>query len=226
MSDIRYITAGATAGTTNKDDAHLGAQGTRDGAIYTADWFFARAAQGQMFVANAGTGTTPITCGAGSINTAEPDLHIDVPSGTTLVLAELVIYAENFGTKAIVEVMASYGTGGSAGTDTAVTPVNLRSDAPSTSNCTVGAASDADATYTTTNVVEFLRDGQHEALDVLSSDDDSTYPARKFVWSYKTASYPVILVGAAQLQAFVAAQASTAFITAVWAEVTSTNFAS
>ncbi len=223
MSDIRGNFQSSTVTRLSGGDQLRQMRITADGALYTADWFQAQLQEGRMYCANAGTASSPITFGAGSIDTTEPDLHIAVPSGTTLVLAELRLVMETFGTTAIFEVMASYGTGGTAGTDTAVTPTNLRSDAPLSSAVTVGDASAADATYTTTNVVEFWREGAAKAVTVGTADDDSAWPPTSLVWSYKTAGFAPVLIGASQLQVFAAAQAGTGFITAIWAEVPSTS---
>ncbi|MBW2672497.1 MAG: hypothetical protein JRD89_03655 [Deltaproteobacteria bacterium] len=216
---LNLVPASSTGYAVTSDGAFHRLTGTRDGALFTSDWVQAQMMRGNVFCANAGTGTSPITFGAGSIDTTEPDLHISVPANTTILLLELVVHMETYGTSQLFEGMASYGTGGSAGTDTAVTPTNMRSDAPSASSCTVGCASDADATYTTTNVVEFWRFGLQKAFTTATADDDSpAYPCT-FVWSHKMAGYMPVLVGASQLQVFAGAQAGTGFIQAKWVEL-------
>ena len=67
MGYIEHVT-GIQPDTTTADDIYQKTQGTRDGAIWTADWVLARCAEGRVFVANAGTVTTPVTFGAGDID--------------------------------------------------------------------------------------------------------------------------------------------------------------
>lgn len=219
MTDIRVfptITPGRTTGTSPQ-----GVHGTRSGEIYVANWFDAVAMEGRMFVANGGSVTTPITFGAGTIDTTEPDLFVSVPSSALVMPVQLRAHLEAYGSAAIFEYMASTGTGGAAGTQTSVTPTNLRSDAPVTSTCTIGAASNADATYMTTNVAEFWRGGIQEVATIASADDASPVTGSSWEWNRIVAGTGPIMNGTSQLAAFFASQASTGFIVFVYAELPS-----
>ncbi len=223
MSDIRYVTGTSAVDRVTADDQYLAVQGTRDGAIYTADWFRARAFEGRMFVANGGTGTSPISFSTGNIDTTEPDLWVSVPLGTTIIPVEIVIKFETWGTAALLEIMASTGTGGSYSSGgTAVTPKNLRADAIVTSGCTIYSAVDASGvTYMTTNVAEFYRDGLQSALTiatVTSYGQPETYK-----WNALTSAVQPIVTGAGQLAIFCPSQTGSGFINFTYVEVPSTS---
>jgi hypothetical protein len=199
----------------------MGVRTDRTGAVIVQDDVMALAKEGRIFCANGGTVTSPLTFGAGNIDTTEPDFFLSTPSGTTATILEIRVKIEAYGSNAIFELMAASGTGGVAGTDTdlvAGTTINsLRSDYPVAVQSSAGVASAADATYMTANVAEFWRDGLMKAVTTATADDDSPMPPQTFVWSYKN-NPPVVLVGAAQLMVFAAGQATTGFITVLFAE--------
>ena len=220
-------TTGIIPSVFDKDDAYSKIQGTRDGAIFGMDWALARSFEGRVYCANGGTVTTPITFGAGSIDSTEPDFFISVPDGTTIVPLEIRVKMEAYGTTAIFELMAAVGTGGSAGTDTdlvaGTTICNLRSDAPNASLCSIGVASNAGATYMTTNISEFWREGCTKVATVSTGDDDSSRLGETWVWNAKEKGFAPVLIGASQLMVFAASEAGTGFITVIYAEFPSTR---
>jgi len=223
MGSIEYET-GIQPNAVGADNIYSKIQGTRDGAPFSADWILARSLEGRVFIANAGSVTTALSFGAGSITETEMDLFISVPSGTTIGILEVAIKMETYGTDAIFECMAKTGTGGTIGAGSSVTPRNVRSDSPFTSLCTVTAAA------TTTNGValtgaEFFRDGLSRAKTVTTFG--STYPTinQKFVWNHKDAGYIPIVVGGTGTgcAVYASAQAGTGFITVTYVEVPSTR---
>lgn len=197
---------------------------TKLGGLYTVGFGEYASLGGRVYCANIGSATSPATFGAGSIDTTEPDGLIDVPLGTTIVPLEIRVKIEAYGTNAIFELMAAVGTGGVAGTDTDVTPTNLFSSAPRTTSCTVAGQGDADATYMTTNVSEFWRDGLMKAVTTATADDDSPMPPQTFVWNAKEKGFFPVLKGASELMVFAAGQATTGFITFIWAEFDTASF--
>lgn len=223
MSDLRIKTGVSSPTRVTSDGQWINARGSRSGALYTADWLQAMAMEGRMFCANVGTITSEATFGAGSIDSTEPDLHLAVADGTTAFLVSLDIVVEAYGSTAIFEFMAAIGEGGSAGTDTAVVPTNLRTDAPISTTSVAGKESSADATYMTTNISEFWRGGLSKAVTIAVADDDSSIQKEAYHWSARESGKYPILVGTAQLQVHCAAQASTGFITAIWVEVPSNS---
>ena len=223
MADERLDAQVSSVTRLTSDSAWRALRGGRDGALFTADWIQALAMEGRVFCANAGSATTPITFGAGSIDTTEPDFALNVPAGTTVIPIEIRVKMETYGTTLLFETMAAVGSGGTLGTDADITITSLRTDAPITTTCNAGAASAADAVYMTTNVSEFWRDGLGLAVTVAAADDDSTNQLETFIWNINTAAAPPVLVGAAQLMVFASAQAGTGFITCIYAEVPSTS---
>lgn len=222
MSYIEYVT-GVTPDSKTADDVYSKAEGTRDGAMWTADWVLARSQEGRVFIANAGTGTSPITFGAGTLDLTEFDLFVSVPSGTTIGILELEVYMEAYGTDQIVEIIGKTGTSGVTGAGTSITPTNIRTDAPVTSNCTVTAAATATSGTAITGA-EFFRDGHNRAktITTFGSTGGATLQ-KKFRWNHKDAGYLPIVVGAGQVGIFASAQAGTGFIKLVYVEIPSTR---
>ena len=223
MSVIEYIT-NITPDTATADDVYQKVQGTRDGAVWTADWVLARCAEGRVFCANSGTVTTPVTFGAGVIDEDEFDLHIAVPSGTTIGILSVDVVFEVVGTVALLEVMAKTGTGSTVGAGTAITPRNLRSDTPYTSNCTVTAAATVSSGVEITGA-EFFRNCLGKTVTMATAGVNMASQPRKFTWNHKDAGYIPIVVGAtgAACGVFAGAQAGQGFITVVYVEVPSTR---
>jgi len=198
----------------------------RDGSLSTAGLFQALAIEGRMFQATVGTLTGPSTFASTAIDGTEPDLIVEVPAGTTILPVSLQIYMEAYGTNAIFECLASYGTGGSKGAatgGTAVTPVNLRSDGPYGSACTVySTINDATATYVTGNIVEFWRDGAQVAITKATAVNNiANADFVKFEWSVAKYGFQPVLVGASQLFVNAMSQAGTGFMKLVYAELPS-----
>ena len=223
MGYIEYTT-GVQPDTFSADDAFSKVQGTRDGAPFSADWVLARCLEGRVFVANAGTVTTPVEFGAGVIDEDEYDLHISVPSGTTIGILSVEVVAEVVGTNAILEVMAKTGSGSTCGAGTAITPRNLRSDSPFTSNCTITAAATVTSGVQITGP-EFMRYCLAKAVTVATAGAPGGTLPRRFTWNHKDAGYIPIVVGGTGHAAgvFCGAQAGQGFITVVYVEVPSTR---
>ena len=224
MGYIEHVT-GIQPDTAMADDIYQKTQGTRDGAIWTADWVLARCAEGRVFVANAGSATTPITFGAGDIDPTEMDLFISVPSGTTIGILDVVIQMEAYGTVLLFEAMAKIGTGGTVGAGTSVTPRNLRSDAPFTSNCTITAAATATSGVALTGP-EFFRAGHKLVVDAVTATTSAgALLPRKFAWNHKDAGYIPIVVGGTGTgcAVYAASQAGTGFIIVTYVEIPSTR---
>jgi hypothetical protein len=131
---------------------------------------------------------------------------------------------EVIGTNALMEGMAITGTGSTCGAGTAITPKNLRSDAPFTSNCTVTAAATATSGVAITGA-EFFRFNVGKIATVATAGDSSGTLPRKFTWNHKEAGYIPIVVGAtgAACGVYAGSQAGQGFITVVYVEVPSTR---
>src|SRR3990167_5712869 len=212
MGDDRLMVVRSVTPNRGTSDDSMGiARATRDGSLFSADWLLGLAMEGRIFNATGGSATTPITFGAGAIDTTEPDLYVIVPDGTAIIPLEIRVYMEAFGTSAQFECMAACGTGGSTSAPTGgtlVTSTNRRTDAPNTSNCTIYSNVDASgATYMTTNVSEFWRDGQQFAITkTAGSATAAALDPFLFVWKYSDSMAPPVLMGASQLAIFAASQ--------------------
>jgi hypothetical protein len=216
---------GVSSVTRATDDGHvMDLRMTRDGTPFSAEWLLGLAMEGRVFNASAGALTTPITwTSTATIDGTKAAFFLSAPAGTCVIPVSIALYMEAFGTTAQFEVMAAVGTGGVSAGGSAVTIQNLRSDAPYTSNCTV--TSDlTGATYMTTNIAEFWRDGQQFAIT--KSAGSATAAASdpiKFEWTYVKSKVAPILIGAAQLGVFIGSQAGTGFCTVQWVEIPTTS---
>lgn len=195
---------------------------TREGAAVVAPIEQAWAQEGRVFAANAGSVTTPLTFGAGAIDTTEPDFDLLVPTNASIMVVplQILIHMEAFGSDAIFEGMAAVGIGGTQGTDTDVVPRCLRHDTPAgASLCTIGAASNADAVYMTSQVSELFRFGIQKVATVGTGDDDSNRGGETYIWTARGSGVYPYLVAGSRLNVFAAAQAGTGFIEVIYAEL-------
>ena len=227
MSDIRLVTGSSTVTRVTSDGANLRVQGTRDGAIFTADWFLARALEGRMFGANAGTGTTPVTF-AGAYDADGMDFHLHVPQGTTVIPVSITAVYDAVGTESTMEIIGlASNTGDGSVTGTASTIYNMRMDAPYSSLCTAtGAVDAAGATDPNAgNFIEFWR-RQRPLTDTVASGENDRHELR-FNYSAATEGPPPVIVGSGDsgscLAVYCTAQAGTGFLTVVWVEVPSNS---
>jgi len=150
MSDIRGIASAETRYTTNQDNAYLGAQMTRDGALYTCPWPQRLALAGRVFAAGIGTLSDGEALPAAAITTLRPQLWIRVPANTTIIPLYASVQIE--GASAEVEIRmvtmtVDCGNGTSSAADYG--PINLRTDAPVTSLCTARQEATGDVTAET-----------------------------------------------------------------------------
>lgn len=227
LDTITKVKGRRAADRTQADGTEVYPWYTREGMAVTMPAFMAWAQEGRVFVGNAGSATAPITFGAGSIDTTEPDFDLLLPAGSAVMVVplEIEVQMETFGTTAIFEGMAAYGLGGAQSSTgaTAVTPKCLRTDAPAGGSvCTVYSNVDAGATYMTQGVAEFMRFGTELIATVQAGDDDSNRLGNTHRWSAMANGFAPILVAsglAARLNVFAAAQAGTGFIRVVWAEL-------
>lgn len=223
MSDIRYLSATSSVTRVSADQAYLGVQGTRDGAIFTADWFMARALEGRMFSANSGVDTTPATH-AGVYDANGPDYHIHVPAGTLIVPCYIGVKYEAIGTESEMEVIAlASSTGDSSVTGTGLTIMNMRMDAPVASLCTAtGAVAAAGVTDPNAgNFIEFWRAGHPLADTPATGENDRA--EHVYEWKSGEMGFAPVIPGAGSLSVYATGQAATGFITVVWVEVPSTS---
>lgn len=208
------------------DGNSAGVQGDRLGAIFTLDELRRLQAGGYGFVANGGTGTTPITF-AGAYDADAPDFHIHVPANTAIIPTTIEVLYDAVGTEATMEILAlASNTGDSTATGTAVTAKNLHIGSSNTSGCTVTVAIDA-AGITDPNAgsfYEFWRNGRPLTDTVATTENDRNELHWKWsVWN----DGPLVVIdgnasGGSCMAVYCASQAGTGFIVVSWVEVPTT----
>lgn len=198
----------------------------RDGSLVLTPIELAWANAGYVFVGNAGSVTTPITFGAGNLLETEPDFDLALPVGSSVkvVLLEIQVQVEAFGSALLWEGGAAIGLGGVLGStgSTAVTPVNIRSDGGTSACSVVSNVDSAAATYMTSRIQEFWRFGQTTAITVATATDSTTWQETAQRWSARSSgNYPTLIAtgAVARLNVWSASQAGTGFIRVTWAEI-------
>ena len=131
---------------------------------------------------------------------------------------------EVWGSAAKFECMAISGVDGVLGNDsTSVTPVNIRTDSPHGSLCTVSGAATLTSGTAITGV-EFFRDGHiMTTTPITANNDEGAGQKTSFTWSHKTSGYAPVIIGNGQLGVFASTEAGTGFITVVWVEIPSSR---
>ncbi len=213
MSDLYAIGSTLSKGRTSKG-GNVRVTGTTDGAIYTVDYVLNMAMEGRLVGVSLGTITTPITFKA--YDADQPELVIDVPSGTTIIPVHIDVYLEDSaGTdNEIIAITATNNVG--AGTSTAITPLSTRTSRPATTGCSVYSAYAGNGTAPA-GTQEFWRAGNAFA-------DANTQPPRLFSWDVRH-DVPVVITGTGALVMYISATTTQAagFIKASWIELASTE---
>jgi len=214
MSDIRLHAAAAPSPVTSGNRQLIGAWGTPEGALNVGSQYDAMVARGRVFVANAGTLTAPLSGNDSLVNT-DPDLLIDVPEGTSIKPLFVGVNYETVGTTLLAEcVMSASASLGAQSGGTGITAVSLRTRGGGSTRCTITSA--ATATAQSGNVFEFFRHQVQLVEDMAATEvgwDD-----RNFRWNAGVDGPAPLLIGDSSLMIWAASQATTCFITAIWAE--------
>ena len=131
------------------EGAQLQARGTRDGAMFVADWYEAMALEGRIFGANFGGVTTPLTFLITAAN--RPDMWVRCPDGTMILpLVETITLEAFAGTDTEIDIrLAQNDIGNGTSTAATVAPTPLHTAAPYASNCTARHLATADTTAET-----------------------------------------------------------------------------
>lgn len=188
MADI-YIKGATTSRERVGNNQRVLATGTRDGALYTARYALAAALEGKLFSVRLGEATTPTTFRVG-YDADQPEIAIDVPTGTAIIPVEIGVYLEDSGgtdTEMVAEASPAL-TG--AGTSTTGTIISNRLNSGQASACTYRYTYSGNGTAPA-SYVEFWRAGYPFA-------DATGNPAKLFAWLMEHAA-PLVLVGPASL---------------------------
>ena len=144
------LNAAERAGVTRvSESSQLQVRGTRDGAMFVADWYEAHALEGRVFNAGFGSVTTVLTFLITLAN--RPDFWIRCPDGTMILpLVETIALEAYLGTDTEIDIRdAQNDIGNGTSTAATVAPQNMRSDAPVSSNCTARQLATGDTTAET-----------------------------------------------------------------------------
>jgi hypothetical protein len=206
-----FVPAYTTSRRRASGNQDIALQGTKDGALYIADYVLGMALEGRVFNASVGTASTVATFLATWVE-SKPQLNIDAPLGTTIIPLRMQVYLEAQA-GALTEIFATSGTNNiGAGTSTAVTPVSNRTDRPVASLAVVNSLYSVAGT-TQTGQNEFWHTGYNFA-------DATTHPGKYFEWDYR--NNPQVIVGVGSLALYIDANGNTAptgFIRATWIEL-------
>lgn len=192
-------------------------RGTRDGAMFTAEWYQSLVMEGRVWVANMGTVTTPLTFLTTAAN--RPDAWLRVPSGVAIIpLTVEVILESAAGTATEIDIRAAFNDIGNGTSSAAsVGPVNYSPNNGSglTSSVTARQLATGDTTAETTPI------SLHRRCFPLAQAS-GLVPYEDF---WRPAPAP-ILIGPATLEVFIAATTTqaTGFVQMIWAELPATAF--
>jgi hypothetical protein len=205
-----------------RDDAIVPVQATRDGALFSADWYLKQLLRGRIHQVSGGAtdqGTTdPGTFGAGALDTDEFDLLITVPEGTVIIPLEWTVVLEKFGATGLLEIVLARGTGAvGSGTHLTLVPVNQNMSSNKVSALTNNViALDNGGGTALTQEAEIWRGGLQLVEDI-AADDAAAWPSR-FQFKASSPADLHICRGATFIAGWVAGTACTGFQKFVYAE--------
>lgn len=217
-----HIQAQEQSASRGSDGTYPEVRGDRSGIPFSGDAGYAFALNGEVYVANGGSASSPITF-AGAYDADGPDFVIDVPDGTTIQPLYIHVQYEAVGTTLLLETFASI-SNSLAGTCTvtggaAVTPRNLRTGVSTASGCTVNSAVDAAGCTAQTGRIYELRLGGFELAEAMAATEPG-WPERNWKWSAKEYGIYPTIDGEGSLFVHAASQAGTGFITVAYREFT------
>ena len=212
----QYLEPRVTPAPQSSDGGSIARWGLRDGAGITADWLEALAQAGQVFVANMGSVTTPLTFLVTAAN--RPDAWIRVPANTTILPLSCYVALESMvGTAQEIDVrICANDIGNGTSSAASVGPLSVKTGtnySPTAGNCTARQLATADTTAETSPVSVYRR--------TYIRADDAGSDWKGIEIDRAKMGYPV-LVGAATWEVFVAATSTqaTGFVVMAWAEIT------
>ncbi len=133
--------------TRFKDDSWVSLRGLRDGAPIVMPWYQALVLEGRAYQATA-SGVNAVVVTAAYVNTSM-ELFVDIPDGTAAIPLKVEgSFAVVDGTLVEAYAFVAKALNGTGGSDTEVTPRNLRADSPLTSGANAGAAASSKTNVT------------------------------------------------------------------------------
>ena len=177
-------------------------------------WVHQLVMEGRCYHCDVGTLTTPISHADTTLDPNQPRIAIDVPAGTTIIPLTLDIYVEDSAGTDNEFIWITQTSLCGAGTSTAITPLNMRSDMPRTTGCSVYSIYTADCA-TQTGIIEFARFG-----DPFVHEADAT---TRHHWSALETVPPVVVGPGAVIMIYAGSTAPAGYIYAAWAEMATTD---
>lgn len=188
---------------------------SKRGELFTIDWLEWVLSGHAYQISNAAAETATAATTSGGTNLSTPFLYVGVPSGTTIVPLEIrltqggSVANDAFTVIVIAENAAAYSSGG-----TAITPDNLRTDAPNSSVCTCYSG----ATITAPDDDRALFAGIYS-----QNVADPDHSDESFFWTARNGVPPVIVgAGSLLIYAYVATTAPSLYFRVVWLELPTT----
>ncbi len=195
---------------------------TRDGALFSADWYLKQLLRGRIFQVQGGSAnqslTAPGTWGDGALETTEFDLLIDIPANVIIIPLAWSVVMEKFGATGLVELLLAWGVDCvSGGTDLTVVPVNQNTASTRksalTNNVVVNAATGGTGL---TKQGEIFRGGLQLVEDI-AANDSAAWPS-KFEWKATGPNDLYLIQGIRQIAGYIAAVGGTGFQKFTYAE--------
>ena len=201
------------------DGSAVRLRATRDGAAIQLPWFVSLVMEGRVFQAAA---PQPLTITALTIMTTYADasktVYADIPDGTAFIPVEVHCSQQAAGGLGHYFGFISDTLNGTGGTETAITPINYRKDAPiaSGATCAHTASSEVD-TVTGTEISLFHRS--------INSDVDALSFEPSYLWTVANAGIAPIGLDAGSINLVVYNETSGTGLGQIsWIELTESAF--
>ncbi len=218
MANIQIYKGVSSIRRDGADGAFMPARGTRDGVLFTADWYDSLVLEGRVFIVNNGTDSTAATM-AGAYDADAADLAIDIPDGIIAIPLWISCQTET-ASAGVVEVIAlasSTLVSATSGQFTVLTAKNMRVDQPiaSKSTCYGSIAAAQSTDPHSGDYFEFYRSGYP------TDNSLTTTPTPTYEWSARRNGPPPIIADGGSIVIYLAAAGatSTGFIQCAWAEL-------
>lgn len=219
MADMRIASPSGTG--------FIAVPGTFDGAAFVSDWRQKMILDGRAYHVTVGALTSPITGGgAGTVIDAEqPEAVVSVPTGTAILPFRVhvqtqpgLIAADADELEILLGVDRTQTI--NAGTSTAETIFNLRTDNPRSSNCSAFSAYTGDMTVPTSPTIGIELARRQKVGDVQGTAANAQYHEAELL--YEPAVVPVLVGPCALLVYWAGTVAVPGFAQVEWIEIPST----
>ena len=224
MADL-YVRAQQQSVGRGVDGTWLALRATRDGSPIVMPWLQALVLEGRCFSAPAPqpstiniTGLT-VLAGA-SLGDDDKLLYVDIPDGTAFLPLEVRVSSLVTGA-AIAQylVFVSPTLNGTGGSETAITPINLRLDSPVSTAATAAHTADTEVDVLTGVEVWLLHDVTSFDIDAAVGFENNR------VWNVQNAPVAPVGVDGSSLDVqLYQVTSGTAFAQATWAELPESAF--